>query len=203
MDRQLLREIAGLLEPLSRKLKLVASKAIIELVKDSAGLQGVQVSLLSGELGDDKTEHMQPGGLTHVPPSGSEGVYLSIGGVRDDGVVLCASHRSYRPKNLQAGETALYNAGDHQAVILLKQDGSIELTAPADAAVRITNPEGSFELAADGTVTINGVVISPDGEISAPGEITAMAGSPSTSVTVSQHKNAHPMGPSLPPIPGT
>jgi phage gp45-like len=257
MDRALLGEIRRMLDPIARKLKLVASKAIIELVKDAPGVQMVQASVLKGEVTDDSTEHMQPGGLTHVPFPGAEGIYLSVGGVRDDGVMICVSDRRYRPKDKKPGETLLYNEGDLQSTIYLREDGSIEVSAhtsgdvpskitmrangecelyaslgndpsivllKADGAIEVTaggggnkstatfgadssitlkNDEGSFQMAQNGNVTINGVVIDVDGNVTAPAEITAMAASPATSVTLSQHLHVTGTGPSLAPTPGT
>ncbi len=206
MEREDFREIQRLLGPLIRQLSLVASKAVVKLVKDSVGLQGVQATGLSDEVFDDATEHMQPGGLTHVPLAGSEGIYLTIGGVRDDGVLLCISHRAHRPKDLQAGETALYNEGDHQSTIRMLQDGSIVATSGGDTASTIT-------MAANGAITVtsgdgqpinlNGVAIDNDGNVSAPGEVSAMSSSPGTAVQLSTHLHPHPMGPTGSPQPGS
>ena len=170
MDRELWGEIRRLIAPVERKLRLVATKAIVELVKDDIGLQGAQVSLLEDETSDEGAEHMQPGGLTHKPFQGAEGVFLSIGGVRDDGVVICVSDRRYRPKDLEDGETCLYNEGDKQSTLHMKADGSIEVTAKtggdnpstlimaADGSVTVVADNGgspsSLTMAADGSVTV-------------------------------------------------
>jgi hypothetical protein len=81
-------------------------------------------------------------------------------------------------------------------------DGSqvCEFWLKGDGSVRCSNPSGSLELGADGTVTINGVTISPQGEIKAPGEITAM--SQSTAVALSTHTHGDAMGGTTPPLPG-
>lgn len=206
MNREDFVELRRLLDPLYRKLSLVASKAVVKVVKDSIGLQGIQALLLSDEVADDATEHMQPGGLTHVPLAGSEGVYLTIGGVRDDGVLLCVSHRGHRPKNLQAGETALYNEGDHQSTIRLLQDGSIvarsggssqsTMTMDADGNVTVASASGK-------KITLNSVEIDSNGNLKAPGEVTAKSASPSTAVKLSTHFHGHPFGPTSAPTPGT
>lgn len=137
MDRETFREIMGMLKPLKNRLMLVASRAVVELTTDTKTMQGSQVSLLPGEVMEP--EHMQPGGLTHVPLPGSEGVYLTVGGVRDDGVLICVSDRRYRPKGLAAGETALYNDAPAitQSKILLKADGSIEVMPAAGKGVLV------------------------------------------------------------------
>lgn len=155
MDRALFGEIRALLKPLERKLKLVASKAVLELLKDSSGLQQVQVSLLAGEASDGTVEHMQPGGLTHVPLPGAEGVYLTIGGVRDDGVVLALSNRGNRPTGLLAGETSVYSSGALPITIKLKIDGTLEIEAPLKVTVKAPTVELSAS-GAPGEPSLNG-----------------------------------------------
>ncbi len=54
-----------------------------------------------------------------------------------------------------------------------------------------------------GKVTINGVEIDQQGNLKAPGEVTAKAASPTTSVTLSLHTHPTGTGPSGPPQPGT
>jgi phage gp45-like len=131
MDRALFSEISAMLRPLQRKLRNQVNRAVVALVSDSTGTQKTQANVLSGEVMEQ--EHMQPGGLTHVPLPGAEGLFVTVSGVRDDGVMICVSDRRYRPRGLQPGETALYNDAPAitQSKILLKLDGSIEvLPAP-------------------------------------------------------------------------
>lgn len=78
----------------------------------------------------------------------------------------------------------------------------------ADGAMAIElwlKADGSLEIIGDGDVTINGVVITASGEIRAPGEVTAMASTPATSVSLSTH--VHTSGssgsPTTSPTPGT
>lgn len=78
-----------------------------------------------------------------------------------------------------------------------KSDGSvsIELWLRSD---------GTLEISGGGDVTINGVVITASGEIRAPGEVTAMAITPLTAVSLSTHM--HPTaatGAPSSPTPGT
>lgn len=137
MDRQLFSEISAMLKPLSRKLRNQINRAVVALVSDGAGMQKTQASVLSGEVMEQ--EHMQPGGLTHVPLPGSEGLFVTVSGVRDDGVMICVSDRRHRPKGLQPGETAIYNDAPAitQSKIMLKLDGSIEVLPAAGKGVLI------------------------------------------------------------------
>jgi phage baseplate assembly protein V len=137
MDRALFSEIAAMLRPIQRRLRNQINRAVVSLVEDSTGMQKLLASVLSGEV--MQQEHMQPGGLTHVPLPGAEGLFVTVSGVRDDGVWICVSDRRYRPKNLQAGETAIYNDAPAvtQSKILLKLDGSIEVIPATGKGVLI------------------------------------------------------------------
>lgn len=131
--------------------------------------------------GDDS--HPLPGDSVVMVPEGGSGTEVAVGYLD--------------PKNepeAQAGERRLYSRdedGAIQAVIWLKNDGSI----------LIDNGSGTVELAAGGDVTINGVTIDTSGNISAPGEVTAMADAAPVNLSTHQHPTA--MGPSGPPTPGT
>lgn len=135
MDRETYREVMRLIRPLYRKIALAANRAVVELVDDSKGMQRAQSSVVDGEV--HEPEHMQPGGLTHVPLPGAEGVFVTVSGARDDGVVICVSDRRYRPKNLAPGETALYNDASAalQCTITMKADGSIAVDSPVSVTV--------------------------------------------------------------------
>ena len=135
MDFDTKRAIDRMLAPVVRKLRLSISRAVLSMVKDAGGIQTVQVTLLDGEVTDSDVEHMQPGGLTHVALPGAEGVYLAVGAVREDGVVIGLANRDKRPRGLQAGETALYSAGAQQSRILLKADGSVEILAATSVLI--------------------------------------------------------------------
>lgn len=94
-----------------------------------------------------------------------------------------------------AGEIRIYARDGDGAIVWvhLKSDGELH----------IENREGGvIEMAPDGDVTINGVVIDTDGNVVAPGEVTAMDG-PGTSVGLSTHQHNTAMGPTDPPTGGT
>lgn len=111
---------------LVKRLRGLVTRAVIELVQDDLDEQGVQVRLISGDLLDD-VRHAQPYGLTTHPPPDSDGIFLSVGGARGSGVVVCVGNREFRLRRLEQGEVALYS--QHGQVLLLKADGSVELTA--------------------------------------------------------------------------
>ncbi len=89
------------LAPTIRAVRLMVSRGVIRRVTDTARLQLVQLSLLGDGAGDeevaDEVEHLQPFGLSFVPPVESEVVALSVGGERDHLFALGASSRAHRP----------------------------------------------------------------------------------------------------------
>lgn len=131
------REFAKMLAPLSRRLRLMASRAVLSLISDATGMQIVQVKLLNGEVRDG-IERVQNYGFTSVPLPGAEAIFLSLGGDRDHGIVITADDRRYRIKGLQGGEVAIYTdedkaAGEHR--ILFKRGKEIHLVAGASSIV--------------------------------------------------------------------
>jgi phage baseplate assembly protein V len=86
--------------------------------------QRIQVDLLAGETRD--AEQYQHYGFTSVPISGAECIMVAVGGSRDHLVSVADGDRRYRPRNLAAGESALYN--NTGMMLRMKADGSIEIT---------------------------------------------------------------------------
>lgn len=129
------REFAKLLAPLSRRLRLMASRAVLSLISDATGMQIVQVKLLNGEVRDG-IERVQNYGFTSVPLPGAEAIFLSLGGDRDHGIVITADDRRYRVKGLQGGEVAIYT--DEGDKIVLKRGNVIEITAATK--IRMVTP---------------------------------------------------------------
>lgn len=112
----------------------MVSRAVIQRVNDALKMQGLQISLLAGEVADD-VERFQQFGITSVPPQGSEAIALAVGGSRSHLVVIAVDDRRFRPRNLQEGETALYDKSG--SLVILKADGSIEIV-PSGGEVNIT-----------------------------------------------------------------
>lgn len=102
------REFSKMLAPIVRRLRLMASRAVLQLLNDATGIQVVQVKLLDGEVADG-IERFQNYGFTGNAPAGAEGVMLSLGADRSHGVVVALDHRAYRLKSLETGEVAIYD----------------------------------------------------------------------------------------------
>ena len=125
----------------ARKITNMLSRAIVKRITPTTGTQSLQVSLMEGEIRDN-LEHPQEFGFTSVAPVGSEAIAAFFGGNRDHGSVLVVFNKETRPKDLNTGETCLYNVDGCK--ILLKTGGNIEIIAPNQ--MTITSP----------TVTLSG-----------------------------------------------
>ncbi len=108
------RRLAG---PMARQIRMMISRAIINLVNDDGGLQEVQVGLLAmpqpgGTVGrelSDNVEVVRQYGFTAHPHPGAEAVFVSVAGIRSHGLVIAIEDRRYRLTGLAAGEVALYD----------------------------------------------------------------------------------------------
>lgn len=134
--------VAKMLAPYARRIRLIAARAVITLIDDASKLQGAQVKLLADEV-RDLVERFQQYGYTSVPLPGAEGIYLSLNGSRDHGVLICVDDRRYRITGLQGGEVALYTdedkeAGEHR--IVLKRGKEIHMVAGESSIVM--KPDG-------------------------------------------------------------
>lgn len=95
------------LAPTIRRVNLMISRGVIRRVNDyDKGTQELQVSMLGDPTeGDEEVaeevEHLQPFGVSFVPPANAEVAVLSVGGNRDHVVALGASSREHRPRRVE------------------------------------------------------------------------------------------------------
>lgn len=99
---------AGPLRRTRDRLQMMVGRAIIAAVRDTTGIQEVQVELLADEV-QDGVEHFQPYGLTAHPKAGAEGLAVAVGGLRSHAIVLAVGDRRYRLTGLSEGEVALHD----------------------------------------------------------------------------------------------
>ena len=85
-----------------------AFRGVLHLVKSADNIQKVQASGLADETLQD-VELMQQFGFTSVPPANTQAVILPIGGQTTHGIVIATENGSFRVKNLQGGEVAVYD----------------------------------------------------------------------------------------------
>ena len=145
-----------LLAPLARRLRLMVGRAVISAIADGGKVQAAQVRLLDGEVRDGVEVLMQYGMASNTPGQ-PEGLYFSVGGDRDHGVMVATADRGSNRPDLAAGETVVYTDEDTAAdghrihfkngrvieivagesKIVLTPDG-ITITAPAFDLVKAT-----------------------------------------------------------------
>ena len=129
-----LEQLQRLLGPLQDRLRAIAVRGIVRLVKDTTMLQELQVSLLAGEV-VGRAERFQEYGLTSQPRlpdsnGAAEAVVLRIGGAREHPVIVALDDRRFRPTDLQPGEVSLYT---HEGTrVNLKAGGKVEVLAATE-----------------------------------------------------------------------
>ncbi len=193
----MLHAINRVLDPIRRQIRASIARGVISLVDDAGGLQVVQVQLMAmpqadGSMGaevGDRLEVMRQFGFTSVPFPGAEVTVVSVGGVRAHGLVVATDDRRYRPKDLAAGESQMYD--DQGQMIYLSRTGivikgaglpltitdtpSITLDSPQTTCTgaltveKLITGEGGLSLrrgagaAVDGNVSVSGGNVSADG----------------------------------------
>lgn len=110
----------GAIRRIGNRVRLMVARAVIGLVNDAAMLQAVQVQLRADEV-RDRAERFQNYGHTSVPLAGAEGIAVAVGGSTDHMVVIVVDDRRHRPRNLEPGESALYD--DLGQMVHITRDG--------------------------------------------------------------------------------
>jgi phage baseplate assembly protein V len=131
-----------MLAPLSRRLRLLVSRAVVTAIHDDGKIQTAQVKLLAGEVRDG-VEVLHQYGLTSNPLGQIESLYFSVGADRDHGVMVCVADRQHRRKNLAPGEVALYtdeDTGSDEHHLHCRRGKIIEIVAGASKAT--LGPDG-------------------------------------------------------------
>lgn len=86
-----------------------AHRFAIDAVDDSGPLQFINASGMDSEV-FTRITRIQQHGFSSVSPVDSHMLAISMGGRRDQLFAVGGEHPTYRPLNLGAGNTALYNA---------------------------------------------------------------------------------------------
>ena len=98
-------------------------------VEDMRVADGTSLSII------DKIPHLGHFGVAANPPAQSDVIVLNIGGDRGNSVAIACGHQTYRLKNLNPGEVALYDQWGNtvvltQAGMTLTHATKITLSAP-------------------------------------------------------------------------
>jgi len=128
-------DLARVMAPLGRKLRGMIARAVVHLVDDGRKMQELQVSRFADET-KDRVERFENYGLTGHPPPGAEAVVLSIGEDSSHMVAVSVMDRGCRPKNLPAGDVALYSNQDDPSAAAKDSVHRLQLTADRTAILR-------------------------------------------------------------------
>lgn len=126
MGKDISRLVTKMIRPILNRLSMIVARGVLELVRDTKGIQAVKLDLLAEE-NRDNVERFQQYGFTSNPLAGAECVVLFQGGNREHGLVVSVDDRRFRLKNLQSGEVALYT--DEGDMIHFKRGREIRVVA--------------------------------------------------------------------------
>ena len=139
-----------LIQPLRNKIFLLLGRAVLMAVYNTKLTQEIQINALDGETITDM-ERFQEYGFETYPLEGAEVLAVFFNGNRDHGIAICVHDRRYRPKDLVAGEVAVYTDEDDFRIHLKRGrifnilgdqetktlDTSKTVTAPTETHVNI------------------------------------------------------------------
>ena len=106
--------IARAMAPLSRRMRLMVARAVITAISDAGKIPTVQGKLLDGEIRNG-IELLHQHGFFSRPRIKPEGLYFSVGGDRDHGVMVATADRGSNRPDLAPGETVVYTDEDTAA----------------------------------------------------------------------------------------
>ena len=170
-----LRGLQRLLIPVMARIRRVCLGSIIRRVDDSGPLQQMQVESL-GHSVYDNVEKFGQFGFTSNPPLGSDAIIIERCGKH---IILGVGDRKYRIKNLESGDTAIYDIRGQ--IVKLNADGITINDAfgnsviTNDSGINITDKNGNNITMESGGINLNGVVITQNGTMTTPSTITAGA----------------------------
>lgn len=150
-----------------RRVYNVAGRGEIHQVDDTGKAQRVQVMFSPVETRDGAIRATEFG-FSSNPPIGSDCLTLSVGGDRDNTIVISTGHKASRPINLQPGESVLYD--DQGAHVWLKR-AVIEIDA-AGKDVVIKNAANAT-VQATTKITLDTPLVECTGDVKVDGTLTA------------------------------
>lgn len=144
--------VSRMLAPTARRLRLMVARAVVTAINDAGKVPTVQARLLDGEIRDG-IELLHQHGFFSRPRIKPEGLYFSVGGDRDHGVMVATVDRGSNRPDLAPGETVVYTDEDtpgNEHRIIFKNGRQIEIVAGPSKIVLtpdgITITAPSFDL---------------------------------------------------------
>jgi phage baseplate assembly protein V len=140
-------------------------RVIASAINDQGAQQYAALQGIAGENPGEVTR-LQHFGFNAIPPAGSEGLLLALGGRSDKGYVLGLEHPKYRPTGNNPGETYIYDANSNivslvQSNIRIVSPGTITLTAPTivlNGSCHLGSASANTPVSMQGTVDTGGFI---------------------------------------------
>lgn len=171
---------------LYRRLLNVFGKARVKIVNDAGDAQMIQARFGGDEL-IDRLPRFAEFGFTSVPPNDSEVLAIFLAGDRSNAAVIASHHSGSRPRNLNEGESAIFNQVGVR--ILLTKDGLVIEGACLPVTI---NGTPNLTVNASNGVDLNTPKLSVRGDIEATGNITDQMGADGKSMaSMRQLHNEH------------
>lgn len=145
--------INKMMAPLKRRVMGMISRAVIEAIKDSSGIQQLNIAAMAEEKYTN-VPRVQEYGFTSHPLPGAEAVTVFLGGSRDAGVVIAVDDKRYRLTALAQGEVALYD--DLGSKVHLKRGGNIDIQTSTKVKLIAPNTEVTGNLKVLGNLEVVG-----------------------------------------------
>lgn len=133
----IIRTVRRMTRGLSGKMRGMIRRSTLGALGEGTSGQTIQAKTTADDV-DDEVELFEQYGLTSIPPSGSEGLVLRVGGERGSSVAILFGNKTSRFQDLAQGEVALYHNDGH--AIIMRTNGDIELIPGGASFVRIGAP---------------------------------------------------------------
>lgn len=137
------RIVRGHVDRLNGRLRGLVRRGILGAVTPGLGV-AAQVKSTSGDV-DDDVELFQQYGFYSIPNGGAECVLLRAGGAREHTIAILPGDRTTSPVGVAPGEVAVYHPSGSQ--IVMRTDGSIEVTPAPGQVAKLGGPEAVLEVA--------------------------------------------------------
>jgi len=149
-----MRLVEKMLAPIRRRLSLLVTRGVVKMIKDTGGLQTLQLTALADETLDG-VERIQQYGFTAHPHPESDALILNVGASRSHPIVIAVDDRRYRLK-LAEGEVALYD--DLGQAVKLTRSGIVIESALGTTHNGNMTINGDMAINGNMTTSGNGVV---------------------------------------------
>lgn len=189
------RQLNKLLAPIQRRIRQIATRAVIAVIDTETTLVTLRARISESEVLDG-LEYFEPYGFTTSPPPSSEALLVSLGGRREHTVVVQVASRKYRLVGLESGDVALYNQNGDKFV--MKASGETELQIETKVTMTCPNFEINGDMQINGNITHQGNLDSSgnhkvggnqttDGNVTVGGNVSASGDVKAGSVSLKLH----------------